>query len=185
MKCYTNHIFTSEDVEKVIYDIFLIDTDTKNKYPAYRNHLCSVWNINCVWYKKYMCFTGVTIHQLEEINRPDMADRNSSESRLPVRLKMRLQAVLLCGILGLPSIIVTITLFIITQVSAVTGEIMIHQLHMLFVIFTHDGRIDWQYNHFTNISDKHTTRKYFHCNGSGNQYSPSYQQPYGLFWVVR
>ena len=25
MKCYTNHIFTSEDVEKVINDIFLID----------------------------------------------------------------------------------------------------------------------------------------------------------------
>ena len=62
-----------------------------------------------------------------------MADRNSSESRLPVRLKMRLQAVLLCGILGLPSIIVTITLFIITQVSAVTGAIMIHQLYMLFL----------------------------------------------------
>ena len=77
-----------------------------------------------------MCFTGVTIHQLEEINRPDMADRNSSESRLPVRLKMRLQAVLLCGILGLPSIIVTITLFIITQVSAVTRVIMIHQLYI-------------------------------------------------------
>ena len=62
-----------------------------------------------------------------------MADRNSSESRLPVRLKMRLQAVLLCGILGLPSIIVTITLFIITQVSAVTRVIMIHQSHMLFL----------------------------------------------------
>ena len=62
-----------------------------------------------------------------------MADRNSSESRLPVRLKMRLQAVLLCGILGLPSIIVTITLFIITQVSTVTMVIMIHQLHMLLL----------------------------------------------------
>ena len=80
--------------------------------------------------KNTCVITGVTRRQLEEINRPDMADRNSSESRLPVRLKMRLQAVLLCGILGLPSIIVTITLFIITQVSAVTRVIMIHQLHM-------------------------------------------------------
>ena len=76
-----------------------------------------------------------------------MADRNSSESRLPVRLKMRLQAVLLCGILGLPSIIVTITLFIITQVSAVTRVTMIHQSYMVF----HDSWIDWQYNNFTNI----------------------------------
>ena len=71
---------------------------------------------------------------MEEINRPDMADSNSSESRLPVRLKMRLQAVLLCGILGLPSIIVTITLFIITQVSAVTRVIMIHQLHLHMMV---------------------------------------------------
>ena len=92
--------------------------------------------------KNTCVITGVTRRQLEEINRPDMADRNSSESRLPVRLKMRLQAVLLCGILGLPSIIVTITLFIITQVSAVTGVIMIHQLHMfLHMMFELIGNI--------------------------------------------
>ena len=35
---------------------------------------------------------------------------------IPVRLKMRLQALCLCAILGLPSIVVTLTLFVITQV---------------------------------------------------------------------